>query len=157
MNLCPSLLLLGVLLSLVPARAEDRVLVNVDRSGLALQGHDPVAFFTEGKPVRGDERFTSRHQGATYRFASEEHRTAFEREPQKYAPQFGGFCAWAVSNGYTAPVKVEAFEIVAGRLLLQYDRGARDLFDRDRTGNLAKADANWPGLVEKKGKKRAAE
>jgi len=132
--------------------AAEPVLVNTDRAGVAIKGHDPVAFFTEGKPLKGDPQFTSNHGGASYRFTSAANKAAFDQDPEKYVPQFGGFCAWAVSNGYTAPISVDAFEIVEGRLLLQYDKGARALFDKNQAANLAKADANWPGLVAKKGK-----
>lgn len=147
-----SLLLFFV--SSVPAWAEDtgKHLLNLDRSGLALQGYDPVAFFTAGEPVKGDAAQTAVYQGATYRFASAENKAKFEAEPSKYAPQFGGYCAYGVSRGYTAPIKVDAFQIVDGRLLLQFDKGARDLFNRDVQASLKKADANWPGLVAKKGK-----
>jgi len=126
--------------------------VNVDRAGLALQGYDPVAYFTQNKPVKGNANFQSSYKGATYYFASVEHKQMFDKEPAKYEPQFGGFCAYAVSRGYTARIEPDAFQIVNGRLLLQYDRGVRDKFNQDTLGNLQKADQNWPGLVQKKGK-----
>jgi YHS domain-containing protein len=134
------------------AFAQSKTLINVDRSGLAVQGYDVVAYFTEGKPVKGNPQFTSTHGGGTYHFASAEHKAAFDKEPAKYAPQFGGFCAWAVSKNSTASIEPDAFQVVGGRLLLQYDKGIRDKFNKDTAGNLAKADANWPGIVAKKGK-----
>src|SRR5512134_1991711 len=70
--------------------------------GLALKGYDPVAYFNDGKAVEGSDQFTHEWNGANWRFASAEHRDAFASEPEKYAPQFGGYCAWAVSHGYTA-------------------------------------------------------
>jgi YHS domain-containing protein len=132
--------------------AQSKTLINVDKSGLAVQGYDVVAYFTDGKPVKGDAQFSSNHGGARYQFASAEHKAAFDKEPAKYAPQFGGYCAYAVSKKTTAKIEPDAFQIVDGRLLLQYDKGIRDKFSKDTKGNLAKADANWPGLVEKKGR-----
>ena len=134
------------------AFAQSKTLINVDKSGLAVQGYDVVAYFTDGKPVKGSPQFASTHGGGTYHFASAEHKAAFDKEPAKYAPQFGGYCAWAVSKNSTAKIEPDAFQIVNGRLLLQYDQSIRAKFSKDTPGNLAKADANWPGLVARKGK-----
>jgi YHS domain-containing protein len=136
----------------LPLAAQTKILLNLDKAGLAIQGYDPVAFFTDGKPLKGKPEFPARHNGAIYYFASKEHRDLFKADPRKYEPQFGGFCAYAVSRGYTAKIDPEAFQIVDGRLLLQYSKGVRDDFNKDTKGNLAKADANWPDLLEKKGK-----
>jgi len=127
-------------------------LINVDKSGLAVKGYDVVAYFSDGKPVKGDPKFASTYGGGTYYFASAEHKTMFDKDPAKYAPQFGGFCAYAVAKNMTAKIEPDAFQIVDGRLLLQYDRSIREKFNQDTNGNLAKADANWPGLVSSKGK-----
>lgn len=127
-------------------------LVNVDRSGLALRGYDPVAFFTENKPVKGQPAFQSSHAGASYRFASPANKARFDKEPDKYAPAFGGFCAYGVSRNKLVGVDLEAFQIVEGRLLLQYSKGVRNDFNKDPQGNLVRADQNWPGLVAQKGK-----
>jgi len=144
-------LVLGILLiGILPSSAKD--LVNVIWSGVAIKGYDPVAYFTDGKPVKGDAKFQSTYQGAIYDFASAEHKAVFDQNPAKYAPQFGGFCAYAVSKNSTASISPEAFQIVDGRLLLQYDLGIREKFNQDTAGNLKKADANWSGLVEAKGK-----
>lgn len=129
-----------------------KTLVNVDKTGLALKGYDPVAYFTENRPVEGNPQFVSTYNGARYQFASAANKNTFDADPAKYEPQFGGFCAYGVSKGYTVPIKVEAFGILNGRLLLQYDLGAREEFNRDPQGNLQKADGNWPKLVEKQGR-----
>lgn len=129
-----------------------KTLVNVDKTGLALQGYDPVAYFTENRPVKGDPQFVSSYNGARYQFASAANKSAFDANPAKYEPQFGGFCAYGVSKGYTVPIKVDAFQIMNDRLLLQYDLGAREAFNKDPQGNLQKADGNWPKLVEKQGR-----
>jgi len=125
---------------------------NLDRNGVALQGYDPVAFFTDSRPVMGNQQFQSQYRGATYYFASAEHRATFEKEPAKYEPQFGGFCAYGASRGKTVPIKIEAWQIVNGRLLMQYDLDVKGKFNSDPQGNLSRADKNWPGLVEKLGK-----
>jgi len=141
-----------LLLASLPAFAQSKALLNLDKTSVAIQGYDPVAFFTENKPVKGKPEFVARHGGATYFFASKENRDAFKAEPAKYEPAFGGYCAYGVSRGKLVEIDVDAFQIVDGRLLLQYSKGVRNDFNKDAKGNLAKADGNWPGLVEKKGK-----
>jgi len=145
-----SKLLLVSLLSLLTFAATALAaepLVNVDKNGVGIKGHDPVAYFLEAKAVKGSADYPSTYEGVTYHFASAGNKAAFDAEPAKYAPQFGGFCAWAVSNGYTAKINPDAFQIVDGRLLLQYNKRIRNKFAEDTAGNLAKADENWPGIV----------
>ena len=132
--------------------ASAKALVNVDRSGVAIKGYDPVAYFTDKKAVKGNAQLQSNVGGVIYYFASAENKAAFDADAAKYQPQFGGFCAWAVSRGYTAPIDPNAFQIVNGRLLLQYSLKVRTDFSADTEGNLKKANANWPSIVEKKGK-----
>jgi YHS domain-containing protein len=146
-----SLLLLVLGLAL-PAFAQTKTLLNLDKAGVAIQGYDPVAFFTDNKPVKGKEEFPARHNGALYYFASKEHRDLFKADPAKYEPAFGGYCAYGVSRNKLVEIDVQAFQIVDGRLLLQYSKGVRDDFNKDTKGSLGKAEANWPTLVEKKGK-----
>jgi len=134
------------------ASAQTKTLLNLDKAGVAIQGYDPVAFFTDHQPVKGKPEFTSQLNGATYEFASREHKALFDKEPARYEPAFGGYCAYGVSRNKLAPIDVDAFQIVDGRLLLQYSRGVRDDFNADQKGNLMKAAQNWPGLVQKKGK-----
>jgi YHS domain-containing protein len=133
------------------AFAGTKTLTNVDKQGLALQGYDPVGFFTENRPVKGDPKFQSTYNGGRYQFASAQNQALFNANPAKYEPQFGGFCAYGVSRGYTVPIKIEAFQILNGRLLMQYDFGAQKSFNKDQQTNLRKADENWPKLVEKQG------
>ena len=146
-----SLLLVTIGLAL-PALAQTKTLLNLDKTGVAIQGYDPVAFFADNKPVKGKPEFPVRHHGALYYFASKEHRELFNGDPVKYEPVFGGYCAYGVSRGKLVEIDVNAFQIVNGRLLLQYSKGVRDDFNKDGKSNLSKAEANWPGLVEKKGK-----
>jgi YHS domain-containing protein len=144
----------ALLMSLAwPAMAQaGKTLVNVDGSGVAIQGYDPVAFFTDNRPVKGDSKFVAKSNGAIYYFASMEHRDMFVQNPEKYEPVFGGYCAYGVSRDKLVEIDVDAFQIVDGKLLLQYSKSVREKFNKDAKGNMAKADANWPGLVEKNGK-----
>jgi YHS domain-containing protein len=123
--------------------------VNVDKNGVGIQGYDPVAFFTDGKPVTGKEEFHSSYLNVVYHFASAEHKAKFDANPSQYEPQFGGYCAYGVTKGHLAPVKIDAFQIVNGRLLMQYDSKVRETFNKDQRGNLELADKNWPGLSNK--------
>jgi len=136
----------------LPALAQTKTLLNLDSSGVAIQGYDPVAFFTDGKPVKGDPKFVTKRDGAVYFFASKEHKELFNADPMKYEPMFGGYCAYGVSRNHLVEIDVDAFQIVDGKLLLQYSKGVRDDFNKDQPGNLTKANANWPALLEKKGK-----
>ncbi|HSS99742.1 MAG TPA: YHS domain-containing (seleno)protein, partial [Terriglobales bacterium] len=88
--------------------AATKSLINVDRTGLALKGYDPVAYFTENKPVMGNSQFVSTYNGARYQFASAANKSAFDANPSKYEPQFGGFCAYAASEGHTAKIEPDA-------------------------------------------------
>lgn len=128
-----------------------KYLINVDANGVALLGHDPVAYFTDNKPVPGKSELRTVFKGAVYQFASAEHKAMFDREPTKYEPQFGGFCGYAASIQKVSPVSVELFEILDGRLVLQHNKKAWDLWHKDVPGNLKKADANWPALVDRRG------
>lgn len=128
-----------------------KLLVNVNKEGVALEGHDPVAYFTVGKPVAGDPEIDAVYNGARYYFSSKENRETFERAPAHYAPQFGGFCGYAASINKVSPVDVNIFQIIDDRLVLQHTPKAYTLFNEDPQANLKKADRNWPGLTEKNG------
>ena len=127
-------------------------LENIDSHGVGIQGYDPVAYFTDAKPLKGTSQFQSKYEGVIYYFASADHQALFDASPAKYVPQFGGFCAYGVSKGSAVEIDPTAFQIVDGRLLLQYSHGILEKFNKDTVGNLKKADANWGALVEKKGK-----
>ena len=122
---------------------------NLDSSGLALKGYDPVAYFTERKPVQGKAEFTASHEGATYRFASAASRDAFLASPAKYAPQYGGYCAFGMASGYKAPVEPDAWTVVDGKLYLNYSRSVRSQWSSDIPGFVRKADVNWPTVRSK--------
>jgi len=115
--------------------------------GVAVGGYDPVAYFKQAKPVQGSKGIALQYEGATWRFASAENRAAFEADPAKYAPQYGGYCAYAVSKGSTAKAEPDAWTIHDGKLYLNYDKSVRAIWEKDIPGNVAKADANWPGVL----------
>ncbi len=117
-------------------------------SDLAVEGHDPVAYFRQGRPVEGDRRWSLEWQGATWRFASPENLEAFKADPEAFAPRYGGYCAWAVSQGYTASADPEAWRIVDGKLYLNYDQDVQKTWEQEIPGNIGKADANWPRVLE---------
>jgi YHS domain-containing protein len=120
-----------------------------ERGGAAIDGYDPVAYFKENKPVKGSEAFTATHEGSTFRFASAANRDAFVADPGKYAPQYGGFCAYAVADGYKAKIEPDAFTIVEGRLYLNYDQSIQRRWRRDIPGYIRKGDRNWPEVSKK--------
>lgn len=132
----------------LPASADDPVYTGTF-SSLAVSGYDPVAYFDQGKPVEGSGEHEYEWNGATWRFANEDNLAAFRENPQKYAPQYGGYCAWAVSQGYTASSDPEVWRIVDEKLYLNYSKSVQQTWAQDIPGNITKADANWPGVLDK--------
>lgn len=118
-------------------------------SKVAVSGYDPVAYFRQSRPVKGSDQFTVSWKGVTWRFASDTNRKTFQADPESYAPQYGGYCAWAVSQGYTASTDPEAWHIHNGKLYLNYSKSVREQWRQDIPGNIAKADANWPSVLER--------
>jgi hypothetical protein len=140
---------IAVLLVVAAAAGAYAQKVNTARGGVAVKGYDVVAYVTAGRAVAGSEQFVHRIGAATYRFASAANRDAFAQEPDRYLPQFGGFCAYAVSRGYTADIDPQAWRIVGGKLYLNYDRGVQKTWEQDLAGNIGKGDVNWPALSRK--------
>ena len=124
-----------------PARA-----AAFSEGGLAIRGYDPVAYFERGAPVRGVAEFETEHDGATWRFASADNLAAFEADPARYAPQYGGYCAYAAAFGSKAPTDPDAWKIVDGKLYLNLNKGIQARWEKDIPGFIAKADRNWPSL-----------
>ena len=114
-----------------------------ERNGAALSGHDPVAYFLEGKPVAGQVSLRLEHQGSTFLFSSAANRDAFAADPTRYAPQYGGYCAYGVSRGYKADIDPAAFSVVDGKLYLNYNRQVQVDWLKDVPSYIAKADARW--------------
>jgi hypothetical protein len=115
-----------------------------EKDGLALGGYDPVAYFTESKAVAGSPEITSVYKGSTFRFASVGNRDVFVADPTKYAPQYGGFCAFGTAGGYKAKIDPAAFTVVDGKLYLNYNEAIQKKWRGDIPGFVAKADKNWP-------------
>jgi len=115
---------------------------------IAINGYDPVAYFTEGEPVEGAAEFSSEWEGATVLFASAEHKVMFDADPEAFAPKYGGYCAYAVSKGYTASTDPSAWTVHEGRLYLNYSRSVRALWTTRRSSHIQSADANWPSVLE---------
>jgi len=129
-----------------PALAVDPIYTGTF-SSLALKGHDPVAYFTEGRPALGSKQFEHEWNGATWRFASARHRDLFRADPERYAPQYGGYCAYAVAHGGTAPGDPEVWKIVDDKLYLNVNRDIAQEWAKDIPGFIATADAKWPGIL----------
>jgi YHS domain-containing protein len=136
-------LLAALAMAASPALAEK---VNVDRDGIAIHGYDPVAYFTEGRPVEGRAEVTAEHGGAIYRFASAEHRDMFRADSERFAPRYGGFCAYGVAQGYTPDIDPNAWAVVDDRLYLNLNPAIQRRWQQDVPGYIEKADANWPRL-----------
>jgi YHS domain-containing protein len=115
--------------------------------GLALGGTDPVAYFIDSPPVQGDAAFATDWMGARWTFASAANRDAFVAEPERYAPAFGGYCAFAASRGYLAPTIPEAWSIYEDRLYLNANLRARELWLAELPTVIAAGEANWPGIL----------
>lgn len=134
---------------LVPtaAQAKDPVYTSF-LSNVGASGYDVVAYFTEGRPVEGSKEFTAKHDGATWRFASAANRDAFAADPARYAPQYGGYCAWAVAQGYTASTDPNAWKIVEDKLYLNYNKDVQAKWEKDIPGHIINANANWPNVLK---------
>ena len=131
-----------------PALAEAKSEIYKNWRGLAIKGYDPVAYHEKNEPLKGSNEYEFEWKGAKWRFASAAHRDLFASDPEKYAPRYGGYCAWAVSQGYTASVDPEkAWNIVDGKLYLNYNVEIKEKWEMDIPGHIQQADANWPGVL----------
>jgi YHS domain-containing protein len=137
-------LVLGSFVSVLAQKAE-----VFSKDGYAIRGYDAVSYFTESKPVKGLPQFSLDWNGATWLFASSEHRELFKSNPSKYAPQYGGYCAYGLSRGYKAPTEANAFSIVNGKLYLNYNLDVRTEWNKDQKNYIEKADKNWPEVKAK--------
>ena len=117
------------------------------KDGIAVDGSDVVAYFTQSAPVAGTADHTHDWNGVRWQFATDANRAQFAADPAAYAPQYGGYCAWAVSEGYTAATTPEAWRIVDDKLYLNFSRRIQRRWERDIPGRIAMADANWPAVL----------
>lgn len=115
--------------------------------GAAIRGFDPVAYFALGEATEGDPSIALDYQEAVWHFASAEYRDMFAADPARYAPQYGGYCAWAASRNYVAPTDPKAWEIVDDKLYLNFSRLLHARWTLRARANIIKGDANWPGLL----------
>jgi YHS domain-containing protein len=116
--------------------------------GVAIHGYDPVAYFTEKKPVKGSRDFSYEWNDAKWFFSSQEHLDLFQKDPEKYAPQFGGYCAWAVAQGSTADIDPDSWTIVDGKLYLNYNEEIQKKWSADQGTLIQKGEEEWPKILE---------
>jgi YHS domain-containing protein len=118
--------------------------INADyHSKIALQGYDPVAFHTVGKAVKSNPAISAEYRGYKYLFSSEANKATFEEGAEKYLPAYGGYCAYGVSLGVLFPVEIDTWEIIDGRLVLQYSLDIKNKFEEEKDENIGKANDNW--------------
>lgn len=115
--------------------------------GIAIKGADPVAYFTQEQYVPGSSAYEYEWKGATWQFSSAEHRELFATNPEQYAPQYGGYCAWALSEGQIAPIDPTKWTVVDGKLYLNFNEEIQGRWEKDIPGHITRADQNWPGIL----------
>lgn len=133
--------------SMTPAEAGKSPVYTGLVANTAVGGYDPVAYFKQGKPVRGSSKYSLKHQGVNWRFSSAANRDAFKANPGRYAPAYGGYCAWAVSQGYTAKGDPRAWKIVGGRLYLNYNRSIQKRWEKNQSAHIKAGNRNWPKVL----------
>ena len=121
--------------------------VNVTADGVAIKGYDPVAYFTDKRPVRGLSEFEYLWHGAKWRFSSAAHREMFRQSPDRYAPRYGGYCAYAVSQGKVADIDPDSWTVFDDRLYLNLNPDVKKLWEKDMREYIRKADENWPRVM----------
>lgn len=119
---------------------------NADVNDIAIKGYDPVSYFMDNKPMMGSSDYTATHKNAIYQFASADHRDAFRAAPEKYAPQFGGFCAFGVTKERKFDTDPTAWRISDGKLYLNLNKNVQKIWLKDVSGNIASANGIWPEI-----------
>lgn len=138
--------LTAVLFAVASTSAFAGVDTATDSNDVILAGHDAVAYFTENKPVLGNEQYTAQYGGAVYRFSSAANRDLFRANPEKYAPAYGGYCALGASFGKKFDVDGKAFQVVEGRLYVNKNRKIYQTWKKDIPGNIVKSEGQWPQI-----------
>ncbi len=144
------LVLATILAAAVPSAAGAETFFNVDRKGVAIKGYDPVAYFTLSEPVKGKKTLETTWQDAVWRFSTEENRRAFLRDPEKFAPRYGGYCAYGVAEGGLFNIAPDAWTVYEGKLYLNKSKRVRKLWLEDVPGFIRKGDSLWPRIRRKK-------
>ncbi|MGQ0662175.1 MAG: YHS domain-containing (seleno)protein [Pseudomonadota bacterium] len=139
-------LFLGVFLGVMTVGAAFVQSAIADSGRLGLKGHDPVGYFTEGRPVQGKSEFEAVWHGTHWRFSSAANRDLFVADPDRYAPQYGGYCAFGVAMGMKSEVDPQAWTIVNGKLYVKLNMQTRDTWRQDQVANIQKAAKNWATL-----------
>lgn len=119
------------------------------KNGIAINGYDAVAYFTAGKPVKGDKQFTHEWNNATWHFSSKANLDSFIVAPSKYAPQYGGYCAFGIADGHKAPTEPDAWSIVDGKLYFNYNKQVLGMWKQKQATYIDSAEKNWPLLKDK--------
>lgn len=132
---------------LADAVAQKAAIFN--RNGIAIGGYDVVAFFTDSKPIMGNKSFSYQWQDVSWYFASQQHLDSFRLSPEKYAPQYGGYCAYGTSEGHKAPTEIDTWKIVDGKLFFNYNKAVQKLWLKDQQNLIKKADERWPLIKDK--------
>lgn len=115
-------------------------------NGIALQGYDPVAYFENAQAILGQKEITAQHNDVVYQFSSENNKALFLNNPDQYEPQYGGYCAYGMSNGYKAPIQPEAFTIVDNKLYLNYSLKVKEMWLKEQAARIEKANYTWEKL-----------
>jgi YHS domain-containing protein len=139
-----------VILFVAPGLASADPALFLNDRGVALEGTDPVAYFTEHKKVAGLEQYSATWQNAKYWFSSEKNRALFQATPANYVAQYGGFCAYAVSIGRKAPGDPAQWKVVGGKLYLNYNANIKKIWETDEANAIKKADAKWDEIKDER-------
>ena len=146
-----SVMLIGVAIAVASCnKSETTIGFNTDSNGVALRGFDAVAYFAVENAVKGDAKYEYVWNGAKWFFSSEENMKKFQANPESYTPQFGGYCSYAVSEGYTADGDPEAWKVVDGKLFLNYNKQVKEKWEQNQTERIEKGSANWQQFKKKK-------
>ncbi|NMP31296.1 hypothetical protein HII17_06960 [Thalassotalea sp. M1531] len=148
-NITLKSLLTGLLLSVASLSFAADIDMNADANDLAIKGYDPVAYFTQGKAVAGDVNYTTTYKGAIYRFSSEQHRNLFKTNPEKFAPQYGGYCAFGVAMDKKFDTDPTAWKIIADKLYLNLNKQVQKKWLQQTQHYIAQSDSNWAGIKGK--------
>jgi len=140
---------LGVFILTLMAHVRAQKAEVYSPGGKAIKGYDPVAFFTDSKPVMGTDSLSYSWNGATWLFSSRQNLQRFKADPEKYAPQYGGYCAYGTSQGHKAPTEIDTWTVLNDKLYFNYNQKVKQIWVKDQPGYIQKADKQWPELKNK--------
>ena len=143
-----AILALAAQMVVAAEKKEKAIPINTNKAGDAIEGYDAVAYFEEGKAVKGNKEFKHKWMGAEWSFTSAVRRSLFAQSPTKYAPQYGGYCAFGMTKGQMVGVDATVFKVLAGKLYLCSSKDSLAKFEKDTKGNIALADENWQRVIK---------